>query len=513
MSFWSVFGGGNNNADDLPSAGPAQPRRTRQETPLSPGAPLTGPPPIATLSPGAPSTGPPPTAPAYMHSPQPPPRNVVCHTPAETKQSPKFQIFQPKADHAAEKHGDEPKDETHVIAAVDDRRQHDRYDEPECQPVPKTPTIEDSSADEPAESPVDDWTWDEPSESESASSMPNTKEATTNMPPRPEFTNADFVKEKEVTLRQDVEDTNNVIATENDYAEANYNDDEELVVVVSQDDSEFVVIATQDENVASSRSSTTTSPSTLAKVVSPTKLSRFNFIVNESIPEGKLEEYSTKRRYEFRTRVFELDCQLAGLQARCIEEGILRHTALKHIFPHLSRRLERIAERYLGSALLFDEERNRILTIQRRVCSIHNKMVKNKCETLTELQEEVFESLHLEMLQSIQPSIQIEAQKADKREGTRFLKFDSLAGTVARRFQEESATRKAAIVLLQGQIDLLAQPENKVNFLEQLRTLRMTLKEERETRRARDAQILNDVHQTCNALRRAVLEAAGATSG
>ena len=116
--------------------------------------------------------------------------------------------------------------------------------------------------------------------------------------------------------------------------------------------------------------------------------------------------------------------------------------------------------------------------IQRRVSSVHCKMVKHKCETVIELQEEEFQSLQLEMLQNIQPSIKMEAQKADKREGTRFRKLDSLAGTVARRFYDESATRKAATVLLQ------------------------------EARRAQDAQVLSDVHETCDALKRAVLEAA-----
>jgi hypothetical protein len=240
---------------------------------------------------------------------------------------------------------DKTKDESQFIAEVDDRHQHDRVDELEYQPPPTTSMMEDARADEPAESPIDDWTWDEPSESGSASSMPNTEEATTNMMPEPQ---SKLFKEKEVTLLlQDVEHTDHVNATDNGYAVDNCVDGEELTVVVRQDDSGFVVIATQDENVASSQRSTTPSPSTLAKVISPTKLSRFNFIVNESIPEGKLEEYSTKRRDQFRTRVFELDCQLAGLQARCIEEGILRHAALENIFPLLSRRLERIAERYL----------------------------------------------------------------------------------------------------------------------------------------------------------------------
>ena len=281
--------------------------------------------------------------------------------------------------------------------------------------------------------------------------------------------------------------------------EVQKNDDEKRMLVVSSTKPNPLIV----------RDSVVSSLATLTSVISP----KFDFLIAESIDQLKLEEDSAKRRHEFHTRFYQMDCRLAGLLARCVVEGAERHAGLKVIFPDVCRQLEHLSDRYFGNKLQFDGERTRLLAIQRRVQSIHSKMVKHHQETLHDLKDEVFETLHLEMLQNVQPSLQMEVQKADKRESTRFRKFESLAGTVARRFYEETATRKAAEVSLGEQIDLLSQPESKVNFLEQLRTIRAELQQERETRRARDAQVLSDVHSTCDALKRAVLEAVGTAIG
>ena len=135
----------------------------------------------------------------------------------------------------------------------------------------------------------------------------------------------------------------------------------------------------------------TTSPKV---VTAPTsKMTRFIFLAKEAIPIPKLEEGSTKRRHEFHTRLYELDCHLAGLLARIFDEGVERNAAMKHVFPHVCRRLEHISDRFLGNKLIFDDERSRILDIQRRVSSVHCKMIKYKCETVIELHEEEFQSL------------------------------------------------------------------------------------------------------------------------
>ena len=287
-------------------------------------------------------------------------------------------------------------------------------------------------------------------------------------------------------------------------------DDEQRNEVKADDvKDEFLVIPSTRPNLVVAPQSALPSPATLANAIPP----KFEFLIKESIDQFKLEEDSAKRRHDFRTRFYQMDCRLAGLLARCVVEGAERHAGLKVVFPSLCRQLEHISDRYLGNKLQFDCERTRLLALQRRVHGIHTKMVKHYQESLHDLQEEVLESLHLEMLQNVQPSLQMEVQKADKRESTRFRKFESLAGTAARRFYEETATRKAAEVLLREQIDLLSQPESKVNFLEQLRTIRAELQQEREARRARDAQVLSDLHSTCDALKRAVLEAADTSIG
>jgi hypothetical protein len=204
----------------------------------------------------------------------------------------------------------------------------------------------------------------------------------------------------------------------------------------------------------------------------------------------------------------EMDCQLAGLEASCVEESLDRNESLRQVFPNVCRQLERTSDRFLGNKLQMDEEKDRILQLQRRVARIHGNMVQHKHETMIACMAEDMESIGLDLVQSIQPSIQIEAAKADKREGTLFRKFDSLAGTVSRRFHEENATRKAATALLEEQLAVNTM-EQQFHFLEHIQTLRAGLRDEREARKERDAKVLSDVNETCSALRRAVLEAAG----
>lgn len=485
MSFWGgVFGGGKSNTDFPSSSSSARSPKTQEAPHISPRSPA--PPPTTTTTPTSTTTaGPPPTATAYMHSPR---EAAVVVQPAVVQPDaisppPTFHIFQPKLH-------DESKKQQDRGATGDQAEAEQPQDLAEPQPPasqPEAPRIYiETTAQEPTEDPGsfdDDFDWEEQSE-DTEEDVPS-QEATP-MTPEPITTDQLDGDNEEETYPYEPHCTTDQL---------NGDDEEEKY--------ELTVIPAQVPSVSPPD---TTSPKV---VTAPTsKTTRFNFLAKEAIPIPKLEEGSTKRRHEFHTRLYEMDCHLAGLLARIVNEGVERNAALKHVFPHVCRRLEHISDRFLGNKLIFDDERSRILDIQRQASSVHCKMVKHKCETVIELQEEEFQSLQLEMLQNIQPSIKMEAQKADKREGTRFRKLDSLAGTVARRFYDESATRKAATVLLQEQLDHLSQPEKKMNFLEQLRNLRAELKLEREARRAQDAQVLSDVHETCDALKRAVLEAA-----
>lgn len=252
----------------------------------------------------------------------------------------------------------------------------------------------------------------------------------------------------------------------------------------------------------------TASPKTLAKIVSPLKQNRFNFLTQVPIAIPKLHENKTRRRYEYRCQVHEMDCRLAGLQANVAKESMDRDIELRNILPSVCRRVENISDQFMGSKFMMDDERTQILNVQKRLADAHTRTLQYKHETLNQIQFDEFESIYVDLIENIKPSIKIEASKTDKREVALFRKFESLAGTHMRRFVEESSTRVAAGKLLEEQMKI-EEPEGKTGFLEQIRQLRRKLKEERKSRQVYDTKVLKDVHERCAALQRAVLEAAG----
>mmetsp|Transcript_26897 Transcript_26897/g.39790 ORF Transcript_26897/g.39790 Transcript_26897/m.39790 type:complete len:463 (+) Transcript_26897:106-1494(+) len=250
------------------------------------------------------------------------------------------------------------------------------------------------------------------------------------------------------------------------------------------------------------------SPKTLAKIVSPLTQNRFNFLAQAPIAIPKLQENKTKRRYEHRAQVHETDCRLAGLQASVAKESMDRDVELRNILPSICRRVENISDQFIGSKFMMDNERTQILSIQKRLADVYTRTLQYKHETLNQLQFEEFESVYVDLIDNIRPSIKIEAAKTDKREIALFRKFESLTGTQMRRFVEESSARVAAGKLLEEQMKIEGLEET-TGFLEQIRQLRRKLKEERESRKVNDAKVLQNVHKRCAALQRAVLEAAG----
>ncbi|KAI2497258.1 hypothetical protein MHU86_17222 [Fragilaria crotonensis] len=574
MSFWSsAFGAAKSSSTDFPSS-QHQPQSTHKESKKDNIPPTAGPPPIT--GPPPPTAGPPPTTgppitTAYGNFPQKKASNPLGHhhpQPAEAATPiPKFQIFQPKVEESAQRVKDQDANDEKSHTVVNDIDRSEDLNDPNIESERQGRSTSDATVEDPVV-PLDDWTWDEqPVATLDITAVPIQQDVNFGME-RPPSTINELVKVgKDNDQLDDSNDSSNAnqgdldcatnvhddhddhcqTSEEEERREVKSNDNEEEMIATNDpfdanqgnsdcasnahdahgdhcqtvDDKilnegkandikgESLVISSTRPNPVVARQPVAPSPTILANAISP----KFDFLITESIDQFKLEEDSAKRRHEFRTRFYQMDCRLAGLLARCVVEGAKRHEGLKAIFPGLCRQLEHVSDRYLGNKLQLDGERTRLLALQRRVHGIHTKMVKHYQETLHDLQEEVFESLHLEMLQNVQPSLQMEVQKADKRESTRFRKFESLAGTAARRFYEETATRKAAEALLREQIDLLSQPESKVNFLEQLRTIRAELQQEREARRARDAQVLSDVHSTCDALKRAVLEAADTSIG
>jgi len=118
--------------------------------------------------------------------------------------------------------------------------------------------------------------------------------------------------------------------------------------------------------------------------------------------------------------------------------------------------------------------------------------------------------LQLEWTQQIQPALRLEQSKAEKREGTLVRRLDSIAAITARRFREETATRKAATTLLSQRMDTSAEEDPEVEeYADQLRQLRAKIREERKKRKEEDERVLKEIHRATAAMKRALLQAVG----
>lgn len=476
MSFWGF--GGKKKADDLPSAeasgqqccNPDKEDKKSQDVPTI-------------------ASGPPPTANTYIHAQARP--NIP--NPSSVQQNsnpPGFQIFLPKQEVEITKSGAEENhevkedkeglDETEVGVEnlVEDSNHRDEYNEV------------DDELESRSEKQICDETLgqlDKASEQENIApgSLQNT-----------------LIGEELVTNVETNQREQHSHCSENKEVEETEKD----TIIVEETVEE--VSSTIASNPLQNGKSPAECPTTLEKLVSPLKQNRFNFLTEAPMVIPKLQESKTKRRYEYNTQVHEMDCSFAGLQARMCKESLDRDKELRHVLPGVCRRLNNISDQFMGSKFMLDEERTKILNIQKRLAAVHTKSLEYKHGTLNQIQFDEFESIHVDLIENIKPSIMIEASKTDKRELALFRKFQSFAGTQRRRFVEETSTRLAACKLLEDHMKIEGL-EEKTGFLEQIRQLRKKLKEEREERLLNDAKVLQEVHKRCAALQRAVLEAAG----
>ena len=235
---------------------------------------------------------------------------------------------------------------------------------------------------------------------------------------------------------------------------------------------------------------------------------KFDFL-NESVPLQKLQDSTFKRRHVSLTRIHELDCKLASLQAKLAHETMDRGMALQmstRLESVLTQPLEAAVER-CGNQLLFSPDG----PLHSRICNLEARRMRHLHVELPDAVTENLESPVDYVTQELQASLRLEMSKADKRIGTMVRRFDSIAGTVARRHQEEAASRRAALVQVQSLAQDAADMDERraLEFLQSLEKLRQYLQRERQERRARDKEVMELIVERTTQLKRALLEAAG----
>jgi hypothetical protein len=255
---------------------------------------------------------------------------------------------------------------------------------------------------------------------------------------------------------------------------------------------------------------TTVSGPLLDKFTSPAKYHRFDFLSDAQVPLPVLEEQSTKRRHEFNTRIYELECKVASLTCQLMNEHMdLDLSLFNHASIHTCQPLHRLMER-MHSRLLQSPAQSQLQSVMRRLRTLESKHAQHVHVDLVDARRDELQSAMQELTHNTMPSVQLECHKADKREGSLMRRFESMAGTAARRYQEESSARKAGLVYLQSLLDNQGDMDEQraKEFLRVIQGLREQVTVEQENRKMHDKTVSKDVEMGSAAMRRALLEAA-----
>jgi RNAse (barnase) inhibitor barstar len=136
--------------------------------------------------------------------------------------------------------------------------------------------------------------------------------------------------------------------------------------------------------------------------------------------------------------------------------------------------------------------------------SVHVKIQDAKRQHLGSLSE-VLEN-------EIAKDLKVDAAKADKREGGLVRRFESLVGTMVRQYQEERATRFAALQVAADNVrdemmDPFLDPSRADAAVVLLRDLRMQLEHVRAERQEQDQRVMELIVQRTANMKRALLAA------
>lgn len=234
---------------------------------------------------------------------------------------------------------------------------------------------------------------------------------------------------------------------------------------------------------------------------------KFDFL-NESVPLQELQDSTSKRRHVSLTRIHELDCKLASLQAKLAHESMDRAMTLgmSTMDNVVTRPLEEAVERF-GNTLLLPPDG----PIHCRLTKLEAAQMRHLHVELPDAVADELQSPHEYVRQELQASLRLESSKAEKRIGSMVRRFEAIAGTVARRHQEEAASRRAALVQVQALAQDAADLDERraLQFLQSLRELRESLERERQERKSRDKEVMDLIVERTTELKRALLEAAG----
>jgi len=250
----------------------------------------------------------------------------------------------------------------------------------------------------------------------------------------------------------------------------------------------------------------------------PPKL-RF-FTDHQSVPTqlNELQQQAARKRHAFQTHLHNLHCHTAKLTAALAEEQMdcdlaLRdavdtgvYQPLQHAFERIClQRDERITTSEQWMALeqrvsQMDAQMTHAVHVQLQQCSNNNDNNDDDDITFQQLTEDIQETA-LEWKD--------EDHDGRKQEVTTARRWETQAGTMARRFQEERAAQVAATAEAAARLHQITDVDahRGQELLDRIHALHAAVERERAVRQAEDARLLAYIEERHEALQQAILEA------
>jgi len=256
---------------------------------------------------------------------------------------------------------------------------------------------------------------------------------------------------------------------------------------------------------------------------SSTKSPRFVFLSDQkAVPEqlDRLQEKSVRTRQEFLGRIHDLECQAAAVTARVAEESMARDQQMRGIVEACAHRpLEKVVERLERSqaswSLDGDGQKRNWMELERRLAVLDSRMAKSVHVTLQDLQRRELHPLQARVESRLEPDTKRLISQSLRQEGGAVSRFESLAGSMARRYSEERASRIAALELASLKIRTYQEIDTKRadEFIEQIRSLRSRVAAERAERKSHDDQLRRRIDQATASLKRSLFDLAAGGNG
>ena len=233
---------------------------------------------------------------------------------------------------------------------------------------------------------------------------------------------------------------------------------------------------------------------------------RFQFEDKTAQEWNQLQENSIQRRRDFQNSSHSLYRRMANFTGQTALEHLAREKALESTMDQFYRQRKDLVDR--------------IMLKQDVVAQVTTVEADRRANQLdVQMTQSVYIALHdrvQDKLGMLQDQVTASARwqwamaERSRRDARTFRELDSLAGSMARRYHEERASRLAAIELAGYQIqDQEFQPDDVQHVIGAIRELRSQVAWERQERIQRDAALKEAILRETNALKRTILQIAG----